>query len=290
MPMLLIEGNYRVLNSQPDGDSIRFYPLNPDHWQLLPGNHRVEPNQAGGAQARFDGIDSLETHYPTSGGGFGTVNQPLQHGHAAASEALDWLGFTNVVRRADETVTASTPEFVPGYLITRTADRNGRCVAFLFRGAAPVASGSEIFLDVPLLEQSLNFHLLQLGLAYPTYYTKLFPDLRDAMTVAAQTARQNSLALWAEDVTTSGFTFLGPETIFEDVVILPKLFRRLMDYLALNDGSSSLAGFKGYLEARDDRLIILSTGHVTGFDFVVDVNGQQLLLNRPPEDLVFMEA
>ncbi|WP_258002615.1 hypothetical protein [Fischerella thermalis] len=39
----------------------------------------------------------------------------------------------------------------------------------------------------------------------------------------------------------------------------------------------------------DDRLIILTEGHVTGFDFVVEVDGQNLKLNYQPEDLVFIE-
>ncbi|MFM7448027.1 MAG: hypothetical protein ACKO24_05475 [Leptolyngbyaceae cyanobacterium] len=72
-------------------------------------------------------------------------------------------------------------------------------------------------------------------------------------------------------------------------MILPKLFRRLLDYLAINGGSVSLAGFKDYLESRDDRLIILPDGHVTGFDYVVEVNNQTVKLTQPPERLVFIE-
>ena len=30
MPMLLIKGTYKIVGASPDGDSVRFYPDNPD--------------------------------------------------------------------------------------------------------------------------------------------------------------------------------------------------------------------------------------------------------------------
>ena len=65
---------------------------------------------------------------------------------------------------------------------------------------------------------------------------------------------------------------------------------RLVDYLELNDNDPSLAGFSTYLAQRSDPVFILSTGHYTGFDFVVDVRGQVVRLTTDPEDLVFQEA
>ena len=62
------------------------------------------------------------------------------------------------------------------------------------------------------------------------------------------------------------------------------------DYLALNDGDLSLSGFRAYVEQRNDRMVILPAGQVTGFDFVIDVQGQRVRLTVPPENLVFMEG
>jgi hypothetical protein len=62
------------------------------------------------------------------------------------------------------------------------------------------------------------------------------------------------------------------------------------DYLALNDGDISLAGLSAYLAQREDPVFVLSTGHYTGFDFVVEVRGQVVRLTTEPEDLVFQEA
>lgn len=286
MPMRLIEGTFRIIGSQPDGDSIRFYPNNPSEWDLVDGPHRVHTNTNGGAQMRLDGIDTLETHYSTTAG---ILHQPLELAQAAAKELLDWLGFSKVVRGADQTVTSATPERLPGYIFTRTADLYGRCVALAGRGAAPGPSGSDAFVDAAMLRKTANYRLLQRGLAYPTYYRKLFPDLRAEMTKAVGKARPNK-GLWPVDATQTGARIEGLSTLADEAVILPKLYRRLADYLVLNDGDPSLAAFRDYLAQRQDRSFILSTGHsTTGLDFVVSVTGQTVKLTYQPEDLVFDE-
>lgn len=110
------------------------------------------------------------------------------------------------------------------------------------------------------------------------------------MTAAARQARQSDLGLWPKDQTRSGAKVEGMATLTDTAVLLPKLFRRLADYLQLNDGDPSLAGFRAYLAQREDRLFILSTGQWTGFDTVVEVtNGNTVRLTHTPEDLVFDE-
>lgn len=288
MPLTLIEGSYRILNSAPDGDSVRFYPDDPAAFSKA--HLRVRTNQAGGAQLRLDGIDTLETHYQPQVAGFGMTHQPMKLARGAAGALLEFLGFQNVQRGPNETVTAATPAQVLGYILTRFSDKYGRCVAFAFKGSSPQADLSNAFLDVALFKQSANEHMLSSGFAYPTYYSKLFFDIRGAMTAAVDAARGAKAGLWPKDVSTKGFTVPDLKTLTDRVVIMPKLYRRLIDYLAINDGSVSLAGFSAYLATRDDRLFILSTGHATGFDFVVEVNGQNVRMTRPPEDLVFLEG
>jgi hypothetical protein len=39
--------------------------------------------------------------------------------------------------------------------------------------------------------------------------------------------------VWADDATTSGATITSLQELDDQLVILPKLFRRLVDYLAL---------------------------------------------------------
>jgi endonuclease YncB( thermonuclease family) len=287
MAMLVIQGTYRAVGARPDGDSVRFYPNDPDDWDRVDGPHKVQRNAGGGAQLRLDAIDALETHFLTKAG---EQHQPHRFGQAASSELLDWLGFTNVVRNDRDTVTECEPAEVPGYILTRTADVYGRCVSFASKGDAPASSGSRVFVDVAMLQRTVNYHQLARGLAYPTFYRKLFPDLRTSLTEAAKMARAEQLGLWPEDATQTGASVETTRSLFDSLVVMPKLFRRLADYLALNDGDLSLAGFSGFLDQKDDRLFILSTGHSTSFDTIVQVtDDSSVKLTVPPEDIVFDE-
>jgi endonuclease YncB( thermonuclease family) len=283
MAIFLIAGSFRITGAQPDGDSIRFTPNDPGKWDLITGDTRVKRNASGAAQLRLDAIDALETHY-----GSPRTHQPLDLAHAAADELLTWLGFTNVVRGQNETVTSSTPETVPGYILSRSADLYGRCIALVGRGEPPQDDGSPFFVDVDTLRTTANHHLIQQGLAYPTYYRALFPDLRNEFTAVAGQARDGGLGAWARDATTAGFDVAGRASLEDDIVIVPKLFRRLVDYLHLGD--DSMAGFPAFLDQAADKFFVLSTGHsTTGLDAVVEVIGNDVKMTRPIEDLVFDE-
>jgi hypothetical protein len=199
------------------------------------------------------------------------------------------LGFTTVERDGEE-VTAATPEQVEGYILTRFADKYGRPVCFAHAGTHEADDLAPVFVDTDLLGRSANYRLVAEGLVYPTYYSRLFPDLRDHLTAAAAGAREEKAQIWAEDATTSGADIASVADLNDRIVIMPKLFRRLVDYLALGAGDASLDGFDAFLAARDDRLFILSDQHATGFDNVTEVDNQTIRLTHPPEDLVFLEA
>ena len=193
------------------------------------------------------------------------------------------MGFSNVVRGQDETVTSSTPDTVAGYIFTRAADLYGRCIALVGRGDAPHDDGSSVFVDVDVLRTTANHHLITQGVVYPTYYRALFPDLRNELTAVAKQARDGGLGVWASDATTTGFDVTGLEVLQDDIVIVPKLFRRLVDYLHLGD--DSMTGFPAFLDQAADKFFILSTGHsTTGLDAVVEVTGNNVKMTRPIED------
>ena len=164
----------------------------------------------------------------------------------------------------------------------------GRCIALVGRGMPPQDDGSSFFVDVDALRTTANHHLISTGLGYPTYYRALFPDLRNEFTAAAKQARNGRLGVWASDSTTTGFDVTGLEVLQDDIVIVPKLFRRLVDYLHLGD--DSMAGFPAFLDQAADKFFILSTGHsTTGLDAIVEVTGNNVRMTRPIEDLVFDE-
>jgi hypothetical protein len=152
------------------------------------------------------------------------------------------MSFAHKMKRSHPSI----PDAVPGYIFTRAADLYGRCIALVGRGAPPHDDGSSVFVDVAALRTSANHHLISQGLVYPTYYRALFPDLRNELTAAAKQARDGGLGVWASDATTSGFDVTGLEVLQNDIVIVPKLFRRLVDYLHLGD--NSMAGFPAFLD------------------------------------------
>ncbi|MFG2891304.1 nuclease [Streptomyces sp. NPDC048248] len=226
MPMLLIKGSFQVKGAQPDGDTVHFTPDDPNVWDLVGGGggRAVEHSATGRAKLRLDAIDALETHY-----GPKRLHQPLGFAHAARDELLSWLGFTEIQHQPDETVTAATPESTPGFVLTRGADAHGRCVALIGRGAPPGPSGLEIDVDATILRTTANHHLLASGLAYPTFYRSLFPGLRAELTAASHQAQAApGQGLWPSDTTTTGAKVMGVSSITDDLVMLPKLFRRRM--------------------------------------------------------------
>jgi endonuclease YncB( thermonuclease family) len=246
----------------------------------------VRTNATGAAQLRMDAIDAPETHYTPRGGH--VLHQPLDLGHAAAAELLKWLGFRGV-QRDGEKVTTVDRDDVPGFILTRGADLYGRCVALAGRGDPPATSGRMVAVDVKLLRKTVNHRLLSAGFAYPTFYTNLYADLRRELAKQAGAARDAGKGVFARDRTQRGVEVKALTTLTDDAVILPKLFRRLADYLHLNGDDPSLSGFAAFLAQQDDRVWVIPTGQKTGFDTVVAVSGQSVRLKRLPEELVFEE-
>jgi endonuclease YncB( thermonuclease family) len=287
MSLYLIKGHYRIVHGAPDGDSVHFIPDDPEAFTSL--HLTVHLGGGGAAQLRLDAIDALETHYTPATHGAGTLHQPLELAHAAGARLLDLLGFTSVVR-SGETVTSSVPDATPGYILTRFADKYGRPVSLAYTGTADHPDLTGVFTDTDLLRASVNYQLLAEGLVYPTFYSQLYPNLRTALTTAADKARSAKEGVWASDATTSGAIIHALTDVTDQLVIMPKLFRRLAGYFALSAGDVSLAGFPAFLASNDDRLYVISEAHATGFDNIVTVDGQTVRLTHDITDLIFVEG
>jgi endonuclease YncB( thermonuclease family) len=288
MPLSAIPGTYRIVGASPDGDSVRFYPDDPNSFTAA-GLH-VRTNASGGAQLRLDAIDALETHY-TPRSAPHPWRQPTALGDGASTALLDLLGFTAVQRDEHGIVTSATPAQRPGYILTRFADKYGRAVSFAYTGPRRGGTRSPVHLDVPELRRSLNYQLLADGWVYPTFYSKLYVDLRADLAATSVAARNGKKGVWEHDATLPGLTLKSRTQLQNDLVILPKLFRRLADYLTLDEPSSvNLAGFSAFLGARDDRLFTVPAGQATAFDTLIHRRRQTLTLTLPPEQIVFLEA
>jgi len=126
---------------------------------------------------------------------------------------------------------------------------------------------------------------------YPTFYSKLYVDLREHLAAAAVTARDAGKGVWEQDATLGGFRLQSRTQLSEELVILPKLFRRLAEYLTLEEtGKVNLAGLPAFLAAHDDRLFTVPAGQATSFDTLITRRGQTLTLTVPPEQIIFVEG
>jgi endonuclease YncB( thermonuclease family) len=278
MAFFLIKGTFHVKGYSPDGDSIRFRARNPDNWKKLSGP-AAELNARGHAQLRVEGVDALETHYQG-------YHQPMKLARAACRYLLSYLGIDEVVWDESQSRVIKAQDETEGYILARSTEANRRPVAFVFAGGIEHRDGSEVILDESILKRSLNYGLIARGLAYPTYYNGLFSDLRLPLTRAMASARSEGRGIWPCDLTTKGFFVPSLEPLTENVVILPKLFRRLVDYMG--DGGM-MYGFRAHLQARCEPLVRVSQVHFTRLDAVVDVKGDRVRLIESPENLIFLD-
>ena len=275
MPFVVIKGTFHVVGYSPDGDSVKFKANNAGNWSKL-ADHKVRKNSKGHVQLRFEAVDALETHYKGK-------HQPTKLAYAATDFALAALDIENVNWGPKHGRVTSADDSVPGFILSRSVERFGRPVSFVFYGDTKHRDGSEVFLKAPLLRKSINYKLLSAGLAYPTYYEGLFADLRDVMSATAKGARSKGKGIWASDKT-SGVTVSSLKSITKNHVILPKLFRRLVTYLK---GHSSVTGFKQHIADNPEEVLVLPEGNFTHFDTVIRQKGKVVGLTVNPENLVF---
>ena len=278
MSFILIKGTFHIVGYQPDGDSIRIRADNPGVWQWFT-KQPVVLNARQHAQLRVEGIDTLETHYENQ-------HQPLKFAKAATRFLLAGLGIKSVKFTASGLGVKSAKDGTRGYIVSAKAEGNGRPVSFVFPGDCVEADGAEIDLVPQRLTQSLNYQLARAGLAYPTYYSSLAPELRDQLTAAVTLARAAGAGLWPKDKTLTGANLSSLWWISTREIILPKLFRRTVVHLG---AGGTVAGLPAFLAAHPDAVKDLTTGKWTRLDKLLVLDGPRAHLTVAPENLVFRE-
>ncbi len=242
---LVIKGKFVIVGKEPDGDSVRFIADDPNLYEHLHRNYRIKPSRDESVQLRFEGIDATELHY-------GGAAQPL--GAEARDQLLDWMGFENIQYKGNR-VQSSEPDAVSGVILSQAADANGRPISYVLleEDAKQLEDQDWARVNTVLLKKTLNFKLLTQGLAYYTVYTSTPSTHRKTLQEAALATRKANRGVWAQD-TTEEFVLMDKNSIVapDGQVILPKLFRRSIDYLKAVDG-----GFRGNLQ---DWLISISQG------------------------------
>jgi endonuclease YncB( thermonuclease family) len=273
-----------LLDTAPDGDSIHFLP------EDCQGLTRLEPllktHPDGGITLRLDGIDALETHY-LAPGGLGVLRQPPPWPERSAEALLQFLGFEAVQRRADERIFAARPAVIQGAIALRRVDKYGRGVGFAFRGRLRLPNHRPLVASPSVLRTSANWHLLRHGQAYPTFYQDMPEAMLCPLAEASATAQREGLGHWPFDRTHRGFTLDSLESLKQEALLLPKLFRRLADFVGGNGGRLSLAGFRENLQVEVGAVRLWPQNCNVEFADLLEVRGQNLRLLVPPDTVRF---
>jgi len=282
----VIKGNFVIIGKKPDGDSIRFLADDLDLYENLQRAYRINPSRDDTVQLRLEGIDTPELHY-------GKNAQPF--GEEARDRTLKLVGFKNVTFSGD-TVDSATPKTIPGAILTAAAEANGRPIAYLLPAeeAKTLENGEWVKVTKVYLQRTLNYQLIQEGMAYYTVYTSTPLSHRESFQKAAREARQDKRGLWKEDRTREfvldSQADLSPP---EGQLILPKLFRRCTDYLKAVE-----SGFRGNLQewlvanennsrSENDRVIV---GNIElKLSDLIRQNNNRIVFQADILDLTFLE-
>lgn len=292
MPYLLIKGEFHIFypdsprnGPEPDGDTMRFRPDNPQLVNNMPTSGAAPNfNKRHMVSLRFEAIDALETHY-------NDTHQHLGWATAARDALLAACGFGKVRfwQRTPNKVSSVEHHPTRGYIAVNGTDSHGRLVCFVFAGDPSEADGTALWLDEERVLQSLNAHLLREGLVYPAFYTSLPPALRTSLKALANAGRTARRGLWQDAVPVGQEIAIKDLVTLQQLVLWPKLFRRLASYFAA--GYSNLDQFDAWLRQdptnRDDS-ILLPHYEIGNMHDIVSAQGQNLRLNYEPEDLIIL--
>jgi hypothetical protein len=272
---------------EPDGDTIKFLPDRPDLVKSLPlASGRPAKLNARGVSVRLEAVDALETH-------FSGTHQELAGANAARDALLAGLGFTGVrfSRQKPNQVESADQDAIYGHVLSNGIDANGRMISFVYPGEPAAADGAEVFLDPTLAAQSSNARLLEAGLVYPAFYDTLPADLREHLATLSRAARssQRPDGIWGRSTADpDGPAQVSGLAALQELVIWPKLFRRLVSYLA--DGHQNFDALDSWLREdpvlRDDALFLLEPQQRARLHDVVRAAGQSVQLTVWPDDLV----
>jgi len=276
---------------EPDGDTLKFRPDDPTLVEDLGRASGVEPDLSAQHRIslRLEAVDALETH-------FAGTNQDPVLGFAARDALLAFAGFRDVVfdPARPSQVRSANADDLPGWVLSNGVEGNGRLVSFAFTGTPPLADGATIELDETMLRASANADLLARGLAYPLLYTTLPVTLRDLAVSISRAARADGVGVWERSTAdpNGAADVSGGTAALRELVIWPKLFRRLVSFFAV--GQQNIAGFGAWLRAnpaeRDDAVMLLDTGQFARLHDLVTVAGPTIALNRWPDSFVILPA
>lgn len=271
----IIKGTFHVKGFQPDGDSIRFQADDQTQFDSFKFSTK-SAQKATMKQLRLEAIDALETHYE----GF---HQPRSFGIGALEKLLGMLGIGDLQYSLTISTIVNASDGKPGFIATDGLDGFDRPISLVFPPHVALTDGAILTSAELPIEESVNFRMCRDGLVYPTFYTTTDSILVEKMANTSRNAREALRGIWVIDHS-ADFTIHDLRTVYEDILILPKLFRRLVSYF---DTNGSFDGLPAYMKRNGDKLF-LANGTKTTFDKIVTVEGRRLKLLVAPEDIFFV--
>ena len=270
----IIKGKFHVKGYSPDGDSIRFMADNHDNWNYFKWKTKNLKKRKK-KQLRIEAIDALETHYLG-------VRQPHAFAIAALERMLELLNITEVEYNLLVTKITSANDGQPGFIAAANVDIFSRPISYVFPAKAKLNDGDELTIDELPLKKSINYLLLKEGVVYPTFYTTTEPLVVEKFFKTVRSSRRYRKGLWAID-RSLGFNLWTVDTIQNDVIIFPKLFRRFVSFF---NNRSNMDDFMDFLEKKDP--IELHDGTITSLRELIVVEGRRYSLLIEPEYMKFI--
>jgi endonuclease YncB( thermonuclease family) len=271
----VVAGTFHIKGFQPDGDSIRFQANNPAHWDFF--TWATEADKASKKkQLRVESIDALETHYEG-------YHQPRPFALAALEALLDMLGINSVTYSLSLTQIVAANDSKPGFIASASVDRFGRPVSYVFPKSAKLIDGAVMDSATLPIDDSLNFQLAREGLVYPTFYTSTDRVFAEKIRAVVARARATKRGIWSID-RTSDFTLWDVRTLQEDILILPKVFRRLIGFL---EGYADFGRLGEYLKKQRDNLVLWDGTKKRSLADLMTIDGRTIRMKTPVEDILF---
>ena len=273
----VIAGTFHVKGFSPDGDSIRFQARDQTHWEFFTWKgDAAKKKDDKRKQLRVESIDALETHYEG-------YHQPRTFALAALESLLEMIGIKNVIYSLSQTQIVDADDGKSGFIASASIDPFGRPVSYLFPKSANLTDGALMDSDSLPIENSLNFELAREGLVYPTFYIGTDRAFAEKIRAVVARARKTKRGIWSID-RTSDFTLYDIRTLQEDILLLPKLFRRLVKFF---DGNSDFGMLSDYMKRQKDKLELWDGTKKDSLADLMKISGRRIQMKMPPEDILF---
>lgn len=271
----VIAGTFHVKGFQPDGDSIRFQANKPEHWDFFQWATAAD-KASKKKQLRIESIDAMETHYE----GF---HQPRPFALAALETLLEMLNITDVTYSLAVTQIVDANDGKAGFIASADVDRFGRPVSYIFPKNAKLTDGAVMDSETLPIENSINFQLAREGLVYPTFYTTTDRAFAEKIRAVVSRARKTKRGIWSIDKT-SDFTLWDIRTLEEDILLVPKIFRRLVNFF---ENYSDFGKLEEYMTKQRDNLVLWDGTKKKSLADLMTFSGRRIRMKTPVEDILF---